>query len=60
MDTSLTRTFADGEVVQTPHLGEIARGSGYLCPRLVRARNADRPLFSANRGTTRVSRVHFA
>ena len=37
MDTSLTRTFAVGGVVQTPHVGEIARGSGHRCRGSVRA-----------------------
>lgn len=37
MDTSLTRMFADGEVVQTPHVGEIARGGGRRCRDSVRA-----------------------
>ena len=31
MNTSLTRAFAVGGVVQTPHVGEIARGGGRRC-----------------------------
>jgi hypothetical protein len=37
MDRSLTRTFADAGVVQTPHVDEIARGSGRSSRGTIRA-----------------------
>jgi hypothetical protein len=42
MDKEHKRTFANGDVVQTPHVGEIARGSGRCGRAPVRARGAYR------------------